>query len=477
MSKIMRSPYMPLPKGYSEVMGQLLGALLEKNPNLRASIDDILRIPEISRKVDIIQKEAIYGSAYIDLEELKVNMGEIGTLTFGPMESLPETNPLPPKHSDSAGIGITKEEGSDTENSLERENRNKRNSNGMAPLRHKPCPPAPPLGVGTSSIDQTPSPEPTITNSEESKAMENSGSSASSGILTLSGGTSSCSARSLGKRLKGTLKLDLDPHQYDNCEENISITKKIPEGNSIHLRPNLSGYFDQETGTNRINRIGTGEENIYIPNTLLESSGRQLPGTFTTSINNINTIRTTMRAPGDDVNVNALELNSGSGSSRASSRFTFIEHKEEDIIGRTCTTPTLMHITPAKFPELTPATTTNSTAPTLINNPNRYSQPIQRLYSGSSMTPHSSGIPFTSIKEDETGETEPSPLKPAQEGEVDGREEMNEIEGLEENAETTAARIKLQLRLKPPKTPKPQNPKTPKPQNPKTPAIVALKLK
>jgi hypothetical protein len=49
----MKSPYIPLPKCYSETIHFVVKSLLEKNPNLRASIDDILIIPLIAKRVII----------------------------------------------------------------------------------------------------------------------------------------------------------------------------------------------------------------------------------------------------------------------------------------------------------------------------------------------------------------------------------------------------------------------------------------
>jgi len=70
MTKILSQPYMPLPKQYSETLGGLIKMMLEKNPNLRASVDDLLLIPDISKLVNEIQKNEIYKNCAIDLTKL-----------------------------------------------------------------------------------------------------------------------------------------------------------------------------------------------------------------------------------------------------------------------------------------------------------------------------------------------------------------------------------------------------------------------
>lgn len=47
----MRQPYGPVPAGYSPDIARLLQLTLEKNPELRASIDDVLALPAVSHLV------------------------------------------------------------------------------------------------------------------------------------------------------------------------------------------------------------------------------------------------------------------------------------------------------------------------------------------------------------------------------------------------------------------------------------------
>ena len=47
MNKIVNHPYMRLNKSFAPIFSKLLDMLLEKNPNLRATLSDILSLPEI----------------------------------------------------------------------------------------------------------------------------------------------------------------------------------------------------------------------------------------------------------------------------------------------------------------------------------------------------------------------------------------------------------------------------------------------
>ncbi len=67
MTKILSQPYMPLPKNYSDTLGGLVKMMLEKNPNVRASVDDLLMVPEVSKMVTEMQKNEIYAGNVIDL--------------------------------------------------------------------------------------------------------------------------------------------------------------------------------------------------------------------------------------------------------------------------------------------------------------------------------------------------------------------------------------------------------------------------
>ncbi len=51
MLHIMKDPYSPLPEMYSPPVHALVGMMLEKNPDLRASIDDILCVPAVADTV------------------------------------------------------------------------------------------------------------------------------------------------------------------------------------------------------------------------------------------------------------------------------------------------------------------------------------------------------------------------------------------------------------------------------------------
>jgi hypothetical protein len=44
---------MPLPNSYTKILHTLVAMMLEKNQNLRASIDDILSVPEVSNIVHL----------------------------------------------------------------------------------------------------------------------------------------------------------------------------------------------------------------------------------------------------------------------------------------------------------------------------------------------------------------------------------------------------------------------------------------
>lgn len=60
LNKILTQDYIPLPKGYSDTIGCLVRAMLDKNPNTRASVDDLLRFPEVMREAAEIQKSGEY---------------------------------------------------------------------------------------------------------------------------------------------------------------------------------------------------------------------------------------------------------------------------------------------------------------------------------------------------------------------------------------------------------------------------------
>jgi hypothetical protein len=51
MTRILKHPYPPLPKECSVTLQTLVRMALEKNPNRRASIDDLLCVPELMRIV------------------------------------------------------------------------------------------------------------------------------------------------------------------------------------------------------------------------------------------------------------------------------------------------------------------------------------------------------------------------------------------------------------------------------------------
>jgi len=65
LNKILTQEYVPLPKGYSETVSQLVRMMLSKNPNTRASVDDLLSVPEIARTAIEIQKS----DNYVSVEE------------------------------------------------------------------------------------------------------------------------------------------------------------------------------------------------------------------------------------------------------------------------------------------------------------------------------------------------------------------------------------------------------------------------
>ena len=45
MDKILKQPYPAVPSTYSSTINSILQATLEKNPDTRASIDDVLCVP------------------------------------------------------------------------------------------------------------------------------------------------------------------------------------------------------------------------------------------------------------------------------------------------------------------------------------------------------------------------------------------------------------------------------------------------
>ena len=47
MDKILKQPYVPIPATYRSPLSMIIKMTLEKNPDTRASIDDILCVPEI----------------------------------------------------------------------------------------------------------------------------------------------------------------------------------------------------------------------------------------------------------------------------------------------------------------------------------------------------------------------------------------------------------------------------------------------
>lgn len=67
LNKILTQEYTPLPKGYSETISQLVKMMLDKNPNTRASIDDLLSVPKITRTAIEIQKSEDYIGNTINL--------------------------------------------------------------------------------------------------------------------------------------------------------------------------------------------------------------------------------------------------------------------------------------------------------------------------------------------------------------------------------------------------------------------------
>eukprot|EP01022_Parablepharisma_sp_SALTPOND_P016131 TRINITY_DN2330_c0_g1_i1.p1 TRINITY_DN2330_c0_g1~~TRINITY_DN2330_c0_g1_i1.p1 ORF type:complete len:504 (+),score=60.57 TRINITY_DN2330_c0_g1_i1:675-2186(+) len=70
MTKILSQPYMPLPKNYSETLDSLIKMMLEKNPNLRASIDDLLVVPEVAKMAMELQKNPQYQGNLVDLTKV-----------------------------------------------------------------------------------------------------------------------------------------------------------------------------------------------------------------------------------------------------------------------------------------------------------------------------------------------------------------------------------------------------------------------
>ncbi len=71
MNRILKCAYVPLPGNYSKGMNALISRMLEKNPNNRASIEEILCIPVISEQVRkfILEKEIIIIIGAINTKE------------------------------------------------------------------------------------------------------------------------------------------------------------------------------------------------------------------------------------------------------------------------------------------------------------------------------------------------------------------------------------------------------------------------
>lgn len=62
MNKIINQTVIPPPKDTNPVFVKLIDMLLEKNPNLRASIDEILQVPEVDEEVEKIRNLPMYQS-------------------------------------------------------------------------------------------------------------------------------------------------------------------------------------------------------------------------------------------------------------------------------------------------------------------------------------------------------------------------------------------------------------------------------
>ena len=98
ISSIMTQPFLPLPKDTKPVFCAAVAMTLEKNPNFRATIDDVIALPEVAAKIAEILEDPVYELHRREVLPPAPEAPDIGDLRFTVLESAsapPALSPVP----------------------------------------------------------------------------------------------------------------------------------------------------------------------------------------------------------------------------------------------------------------------------------------------------------------------------------------------------------------------------------------------